>query len=497
MLIGCYPGGAVYLGKNENLKSTRIISELEKKHVLTITQGPDFNNDKIMMPDKSMPQKNELEKALRTGESPPRLLLQTVIDEALADRPSMRDFADRLDAAGVTVRPNIASTGRLNGLAFDLNNLTFSGSKLGKKYSWTQLQKRIDYQPERDNPLLQKLKSQAQKNDENKASAEASAVTEPAAKGESANSPGAGTVDGQDDRPAQAVSTETPGSGPKSGAAGRETEGLAVRPDCSTDDNRQRAHDAGNKLTKTGEHNMANELNNQSFTDGYKDESQARHRREEDVALVRKKKRAEASTSGRQRDPASVSSAEMQRFKKTLELAFEQRGNEYYYQGSDRLAFVDEGEKIVGSGLFNPDGKANPTAFKAMAQASQIKFGDEFHMTGSDEYKREMWLQAAMIGCSASGYEPGHDDLVELKKRRIDYYNQYKRNPRPLHPDIQQRLDHFESDIAEARAKLNPSQKPSVQSAKGVKTQLNAWRENRTRQPSRGVELAPKLPSSR
>lgn len=488
------PDGSIYLGKNDNFRSTRIIAGLEKKYGLTITQSADYDEQgSVVMPEKSNPTKNEIDKSMRTGKAPERSLLQSVIDEALSARPTVTDFTDRLQTAGVSVRPNIASTGRVNGLAFELNGLTFSGSKLGKKYSWSKLQKRIDYKPDRDNALLQKLKIQAQKNDEIKAGAEASPDTEPAAPAAGADSAGAGPANGQDDQPARTVSRETPGGDPKSGAAGRETEGLAGRPDRSTDDNRQRAHNAGNKLTQNGEHIMDNELNNQSHPDGYNDESQTRHRRE-DEALVRKKKQVEAATSGRQRDPASVSSTEMQRFKKMLELAFEQRGSEYYYKGSDRLAFVDEGEKIVGSGLFNDDGSINRNAVKAMAQASQIKFGNEFHMTGSDKYKREMWLQAAMIGCAASGYEPDHNDLAELKKRGVDYFSKYKRKPRALHPDIEQRMERFERDLAEARVKLNPNQKTTIQSVNGVKSQLNAWRAERKKQPSQGRGLAPKLP---
>lgn len=505
MLTGCYPGGAVYLGKNENLKSTRIISELEKKHVLTITEGPGFNNDKIVMPDKSKPQKNELEKALRTGESPPRLLLQTVIDEALADRPSMGDFADRLDAAGVTVRPNIASTGRLNGLTFDLNNLTFSGSKLGKKYSWKKLQKRIDYQPERDNPLLQKLKSQAQKNDEDKTSAEANTVTEPAAPATSPNSPGAGPGNERDYKQNRSISVYTSTNSPSHGAGGREDESLSSHFDSDTDNHHSLpSHDAGDTKILDEDKRMNKENNEQPVHQLVQDHTkdvendiyglQKRRHREDDEMRLRKKKHEEATTSGRKRNPSSVSSAERQRFKKTLDLAFEQKGNEYYYKGSDRLAFVDEGEKIVGTGLFNADGTPNRSAFKAMAQASQIKFGDEFNISGSDAYKREMWLQAAMIGCSASGYEPKYDDFAELKKRRIDYYSRYKRKPVALHPSLEKGMERFERDNAEARAKLSPNQKVTVQPSKGVKSQLNAWRAKREKQPSQGRGLAPKLP---
>ena len=55
--------------------------------------------------------------------------------------------------------PNIASTGRINGFSFEYNGIAFKASQLGKGYSWSALQSRIDYQQERDNAFLFKLKS--------------------------------------------------------------------------------------------------------------------------------------------------------------------------------------------------------------------------------------------------------------------------------------------------------------------------------------------------
>jgi MobA/VirD2-like, nuclease domain/Large polyvalent protein-associated domain 7 len=136
--------GGVYLGQNENLISTRVIQQLEHDHNLTLTKGPGYDpsTSKVRMPDTRKPGKNEVEKAIRTQSLPPRQRLQRLIDDALAGNPTAPQFVERLAAAGVAVRPNLASTGRLNGFSFELDGLAFKGSSLGKNYTWNNLQQR-------------------------------------------------------------------------------------------------------------------------------------------------------------------------------------------------------------------------------------------------------------------------------------------------------------------------------------------------------------------
>lgn len=158
----------IYLGQNENLKSTRHIQDLEKEFGLTITKGSSYIDGKIVMPDKSKIKKSEIEKSIRTGKAPDRLILQKVIDEVILGNPSIIDFVKTLGAAGVDVKPNIASTGKMNGFSFCLSNqdksdknIWFSGSKLGQKYKWGGLLKEgLGYEKERDTEFLLGLKNE-------------------------------------------------------------------------------------------------------------------------------------------------------------------------------------------------------------------------------------------------------------------------------------------------------------------------------------------------
>lgn len=157
--------GKVYLGKNENLASTRHIQALEREHGLTITKGPTYDAEtgKIVMPDSRQIKKEEIERALRTGAEPPRQMLQRLIDDAMTNKPTAPQLAERLTAAGVTVRANMASTGRCNGFSFELDGVAFKGSGLGKTYSWKGLQERgLDYEQNRDSKELGRYRAGAQ-----------------------------------------------------------------------------------------------------------------------------------------------------------------------------------------------------------------------------------------------------------------------------------------------------------------------------------------------
>ncbi|MBK0080617.1 relaxase/mobilization nuclease domain-containing protein [Kosakonia sp. S58] len=155
--------GKLYLGKNENLISTRIIQQLELDYSLTRTKGLEF----LASPSTASPypkpkRKKSRSEAMvekRTGELCPKTIIQNALEVLLADKPSTTEFVHQLAAQNIRAIPNIASTGRMNGFSFEYNGIAFKASQLGKGYSWSALQSRIDYQQERDSAYLFKLKS--------------------------------------------------------------------------------------------------------------------------------------------------------------------------------------------------------------------------------------------------------------------------------------------------------------------------------------------------
>ncbi|EFU7707240.1 relaxase/mobilization nuclease domain-containing protein [Escherichia coli] len=137
-------GGKLYLGKNENLISTRIISELERVHGLTETTGVTGSRRQ----DKRKPSRNGLMMAERTAAPCPKSQLQALIDNALTHRPDLLTFVRLLEQEGVSCKPNIATTGKMNGFSFQYQGIAFKASQLGKKYGWSSLQALVDFTPE-------------------------------------------------------------------------------------------------------------------------------------------------------------------------------------------------------------------------------------------------------------------------------------------------------------------------------------------------------------
>lgn len=118
-------GGKLYLGKNENLISTRIISELERVHGLTETTSVTGSHRQ----DKRKPSRNELMMAERTAAPCPKSQLQALIDNALTPRPDLLTFVRLLEQEGVTCKPNIATTGKMNGFSFQYQGIAFKASR--------------------------------------------------------------------------------------------------------------------------------------------------------------------------------------------------------------------------------------------------------------------------------------------------------------------------------------------------------------------------------
>lgn len=120
--------GKLYLGKNENLISTRIISELERIHGLTETATTSNRRSQSI---KKL-SRNEKMLSERTATPCPKAALQTCIDNVLSNRPDLLSFIQQLEQVGVTCQPNIASTGKMNGFSFEFQGIAFKVRSLGK-----------------------------------------------------------------------------------------------------------------------------------------------------------------------------------------------------------------------------------------------------------------------------------------------------------------------------------------------------------------------------
>ncbi|TAJ06798.1 relaxase/mobilization nuclease domain-containing protein, partial [Pectobacterium versatile] len=170
--------GSLYLGKNENLISTRIIQQLERDYSLTRTKGAELvaspspaspfppslsrksptQKSMVATPKPKKLSRNEAMMEKYKEELSPKSVIQEALEALLVGKPSTTEFVTQLVARNIMAVPNIASTGKMNGFSFEYQGIAFKASQLGKGYSWSVLQNRLDYQPERDNAFLLALK---------------------------------------------------------------------------------------------------------------------------------------------------------------------------------------------------------------------------------------------------------------------------------------------------------------------------------------------------
>ncbi len=104
----------------------------------------------------------------RTRSTPPEPLptvkLQNAIDEAARQSTTMPQLIKQLHNSGIPARVKFSSPDRIQGILYPEREYTYSGSYLGKAYSFGGLQKyrQINYNPDRDNETLKKLSQIAQ-----------------------------------------------------------------------------------------------------------------------------------------------------------------------------------------------------------------------------------------------------------------------------------------------------------------------------------------------
>lgn len=162
--------GELYHGRNDVMIAIKATHKLEKEFGLQLT--PTFKGRKQ---EKSITS-NEIQMAARTEEVPARAALQNILNEALTDKLDVFAFIERCEAAGAIIIPNVASTGRLNGFAFEYQGIKFKGSDLGAKYTYKNLKEVVIYEQDRHSAELiaatQKIKQKLNAVSERDATAE-------------------------------------------------------------------------------------------------------------------------------------------------------------------------------------------------------------------------------------------------------------------------------------------------------------------------------------
>ncbi|WP_174782863.1 MULTISPECIES: relaxase [unclassified Dolichospermum] len=139
-----------------------MIRKLEKEYNLQSVQ-PSWEKD------QHSPTTGERRQLARTGEESVRVKLQRFLrsatlslDKATHDCPTMPELIEKAQKDDISICIGYTRTGKVKGISYKLDGVAFSGTHLGKAYTFPGLQKHRDvsYIPKRDDKRIQKLMEQ-------------------------------------------------------------------------------------------------------------------------------------------------------------------------------------------------------------------------------------------------------------------------------------------------------------------------------------------------
>lgn len=129
----------VWHGQWEARRAIEVTQILEKKFGLTITPGLESVDAKTNTHSSKRPTWKEIQKADRTAQPIPRMVIINVIEQVMPSAPmSLDEFVSRLRTASIQTYVKFDTDGIVNGVVFNCDDMHFSGRQVG--YSWQKLQ---------------------------------------------------------------------------------------------------------------------------------------------------------------------------------------------------------------------------------------------------------------------------------------------------------------------------------------------------------------------
>jgi hypothetical protein len=139
--------GTVLSDSKDYQRSEQILRKLEKQYGLTEVISSRQAKERAMT-------KNELEMMKRTDEPSVKMKLQVTIKNILSQKPTAEQFIKHLEAQGINVLFNQASTGFVSGISYGYEGMRFKGAHLGNAYKWQAIKNAINYEQERDRTAI-------------------------------------------------------------------------------------------------------------------------------------------------------------------------------------------------------------------------------------------------------------------------------------------------------------------------------------------------------
>ena len=155
--------GSVVSDAQDYRRSETIIRQIEKDFELTVVESSHLLEQEKAVDHHKAPDREQIIYSEVSGEAPPSMRIAALIDGIIEGGATVSELIEQLGDAGIAVHPNIASTGRVSGLAYELDGVRVTSKAMGRGFTWGNLQKRgLDYEPDRDDAAIREARGRRQ-----------------------------------------------------------------------------------------------------------------------------------------------------------------------------------------------------------------------------------------------------------------------------------------------------------------------------------------------
>lgn len=155
--------GSVVSDQHDYRRSEAIIRQIEKDFGLTAVESSHLLDQGKAMHHHKAPDRAQIIYSEVSGEAPPGMRVAALIDRIVEHGATVSEMIERLEDAGIRVHPNIASTGRVSGLAYEIDGVRVTSKAMGRGFTWANLQKRgLCYEPDRDDEAIRAARGRRQ-----------------------------------------------------------------------------------------------------------------------------------------------------------------------------------------------------------------------------------------------------------------------------------------------------------------------------------------------
>lgn len=207
---------------------------------------------------------------------------------------------------------------------------------------------------------------------------------------------------------------------------------------------------------------------------------------EEDLKLRKQRETTQATQGGNTVD-VQKSGKEIERddliLPRALQNNYSEQNGKFFAKDSNRLVFEDKGEKLATSS-FSKQAVADMVLYARAKQWESIK------LSGSQDFRREAWLQAESQGIKTQGFTPKEADLAALKTLSQE------RQTNIITPvaERQETKEKSQNEVNAPRHDLNKNQAViHIEASKSVGENMKKLEENRKfdeRDPKEMARLA-------